>query len=302
MNNKFQNLKTVFYDYLILSKFGIAVFALISAWAGFVLAFNTTELKEPAAWGFLFGLLTAGLWLVMSGSFFLNQSMEWRLDALMKRTQRRPVPAGRAGVQQVFLLGLVQIIAGLFLLWRLKPLTAFLAVLALLLYNIFYTLFWKKKWMFAAVPGALPGALPVVIGYSVVSSSVFSIECLYLFFILFLWQMPHFWSLALHYREDYRRAGVPVLPVCLGSHKTLCCMAFYLLAYLGLVLVSPLFFRMPVLYVVFLVPFCVKVFVEFLKFSKCLKWGPFFMWLNLSVLVFLWAPGGGLWAAAVILK
>lgn len=290
-----------FRDYFKLTKSGIVVFALISAGAGYALALHTgIEVYTSSFLPFPFLWLIAGLYFVVSGSFVLNQAYEWRLDRVMKRTSQRPVPAGKLTVFQAYSLGITQMIMGLFMLLALKPLTAGLALLAVLLYNFFYTVFWKRRWIFAAVPGALPGALPVMIGYSVPSSSVFSIECLYLFFILFLWQMPHFWSLALHYKEDYRSAGIPVLPLRLGLGKTIYYIGFYLLSYLGLALISPLFFKMNIVYVFLLIPFCIKVFLEFMKFSEKLKWKPFFMWLNFSVLLFLWAPVCDLWIYSAI--
>ena len=289
-------------DYFKLTKSGIVFFALMSAGAGYMLALYTApasdhlfvSLNRPLFW------LLVGLYLVVSGSFALNQSYEWRMDCLMNRTKNRPVPCGKLTAFQAFALGITQVISGLFVLLALKPLTAGLALLAVLLYNLFYTVFWKKKWVFAAVPGALPGALPVMIGYSVPSSFIFSIECLYLFLILFLWQMPHFWSLTLHYKEDYRSAKIPVPPLRLGLNKTIYYMGFYLLSYLGLALISPLFFKMNFIYVFLLIPFCVKVFLEFIKFSEKLRWKPFFLWLNFSVLLFLWAPVFDLWIYSIL--
>ena len=292
-----------FRDYFRLTKSGIVLFSLISAGAGYALALRVDVGVSTTAFlsvwtSFLW--LVVGLYMVVSGSFALNQAYEWRLDCIMERTKKRPVPCGKLTVLQAVSVGIVQVFLGLFILLALKPLTAGLALLAVLLYNIFYTVFWKKKWVFAAVPGALPGALPVMIGYSVPSSSVFSIECLYLFFILFLWQMPHFWSLALHYKEDYKSAGIPIPPLRLGLNKTIYYMGFYLLSYLGLALISPLFFKMNIVYVFLLIPFCIKVFLEFIKFSEKLKWKPFFMWLNFSVLLFLWAPVCDLWIYSFI--
>lgn len=289
-------------DYFKLTKSGIVFFALISAGAGYALALHTRAESDNSffsTWVPFFYLMI-GLYLVVSGSFVLNQAYEWRLDRIMKRTKQRPVPCGKLTALQAFSLGVIQVLSGLFVLLALKPLTAGLALLAVLLYNFFYTVFWKKKWVFAAVPGALPGALPVMIGYSVPSSSVFSIQCLYLFFILFLWQMPHFWSLALHYRKDYQSAGIPVPPLCLGLSKTFYYIGVYLLSYLGLALISPLFFKMNIVYIFLLIPFCVKVFLEFMKFSEKLKWKPFFLWLNFSVLLFLWAPVCDLWIYSII--
>ncbi len=343
---------SVLKSYLKLSKAGIVFFALLSAGAGFGLANLTNHLSlegggVTSSLPFPFFWLIAGLYLATSGGFVLNQASEWRLDSLMNRTKKRPVPAGKLTALQAFSLGITQIITGLFILLALKPLTAGLTLLAVLLYNIFYTKHWKKKWVFSAVPGALPGALPVMIGWSFPSSAVLSVECLYLFFVLFLWQMPHFWSLTLRYQEDYKKAGVPVPPLRLGRRKTLYHMAFYLLSYLGLALISPLFFKMNVAYIFLLIPFCVKVLWEFIKFSAPregfslakikfpstamlkgsvettenikynvetskspnkvkpkgsstenpdnIKWKPFFLWLNFSVLIFLYAPVLDLW-------
>ena len=96
-----------------------------------------------------------------------------------------------------------------------------LGLFTVALYNGLYTLYWKKKWAFGAVPGAIPGAMPVVIGYSANHANVFTPECLYLFLIMFLWQMPHFWSLAIRYKDDYKKGGFPVLPAVIGVPKTL---------------------------------------------------------------------------------
>ena len=322
------SLQNFIKSYFKLTKAGITFFALLSAGAGYLLSLQTSPNLDLPSVPFPFYGLMIGLYLVVSGSFALNQAYEWQKDSLMKRTQKRPVPAGKLTAFQAVALGFFLMILGLFILLALKPLTAGLSLLAVLLYNVFYTMSWKKRWAFSAVPGAIPGALPVLIGWSVASSTVWQAECLYLFFILFLWQMPHFWSLALHYREDYKLAGFPVLPLKAGKNKTLCFMGFYLMAYLGLALLQPLFwtafayehspygrgmhfptkqavlavvpffnqnsYKMNLIYV-FLLIFCLKIFWEFIKFSKELKWKPFFMWLNLSVLVFLYAPALQIW-------
>ena len=282
-------------SYLKLTKAGITLFALLSAGAGYLLAGHTAHNLSVSSVPFPFWWLMAGLYLVVSGSFVLNQAYEWQADSLMKRTQKRPLPTGKITVFQAWAFGLFLIIPGFFILLALKPLTAGLALLAVFLYNVCYTMSWKKKWAFSAVPGALPGALPVLIGWSVPSSSIGQAGCFYLFFILFLWQMPHFWSLALHYKEDYKLAGFPTLPLQAGKDKTLCFIGFYLMAYLGLALLAPLFwtpliYKPSLVYIVLLFIFCLKIFWEFIKFSKSLKWKPFFMWLNFSVLVFLYAP------------
>ncbi len=286
--------------YFKLTKMGITVFALISAAAGFILALLHSPSATFHMGVFLWFLI--GLYFVIGGSFILNQSYEEKTDALMKRTQHRPVPSGQITKTQAFALGVVHIVPGVFILLALHPLTAGLSLLALILYNICYTMYWKKKWIFAAVPGALPGALPVMIGYSAVSTDVLSLPCLYLLMVLFLWQMPHFWSLALHYRLDYKKASIPVLPLYLSPKGTLYHIGFYLLAYLGLMLVSPLLFHMNLGYLFLLLPLCAKVFFEFLKFANGMKWKPFFIWLNVSVLVFLWTPALDIWLYKMLIQ
>ena len=213
----------------------------------------------------------------------------------MKRTRSRPIPSGRITPLQALSLGVMHWVVGFFVLLAFHPVPAGLALLTVLLYNVCYTIYWKKKWTFAAVPGAFPGAMPVVMGYCAVEQNVFSLPCLYLFCVLFLWQMPHFWSLALHYRKEYLKAGIPVLPARSGKEDTLYHISLYLLAYLGMAVISPLFFEMSIGYMFLLLPLCVKIFMEFLKFSRSLNFRPFFMWLNLSVLMFLWVPSLDIW-------
>ena len=114
-------------------------------------------------------------------------------------------------------------------------------MITVFLYNGLYTVWFKPKFSYAAVPGALPGAMPVVIGYVAINPNWFSTEIIYLYLIMFLWQMPHFWSLAIRYREDYKAGGVPVLPIKFGENYTKYQIGLYMFAYLTLAVVSPLF-------------------------------------------------------------
>ena len=159
---------------------------MISAGAGYALAsmiqtIPSSSLNFPLVW------LTLGLYLVVSGSFILNQVYEYRLDRQMNRTLKRPLPGGRITWLQALSLGVIHIVPGLFILLALNPVTAGLALLAVLLYNVFYTILWKTKWIFAAIPGALPGALPVMIGYSAASSEILSHRMsLFIFYFIFM--------------------------------------------------------------------------------------------------------------------
>jgi protoheme IX farnesyltransferase len=153
-----------------------------------------------------------GTTLVGSAAGVLNQYIERRYDALMKRTERRPLPSGRVQPIEALVFGIVLSVSGisyltLFTNWAATS----LAVLTLVSYLTIYTPL-KRKTPFATVVGGIPGALPPLIGWAVVRGSV-SMEAWSLFFILFFWQMPHFLSLAWMYRNDYAHAGYKLLTV-----------------------------------------------------------------------------------------
>ena len=148
---------------------------------------------------------------------------------------------------------------GVFFLFLLSELTAWLGVVTVILYNGLYTLFWKRRWVFGTVPGAIPGAMPVVIGYAAGGSTIMQMECLYLFLIMFLWQMPHFWSLAIRYKEDYLKGGFPVMPAKLGTERALYHIGLYTFAYVGLALVAPWFLRTHILTLLLIINYFVSL-------------------------------------------
>ena len=275
--------------YLTLTKFGIAVFVLITGLAGYAVALpmgQPVEMIEPV-------LLLLGLYLLSSGSFALNQAQEKDMDGLMPRTAKRPVVTGTIAKWQAYVLGFSFVAIGSLFLALLHPNAAYAGLFTVLFYNVFYTMYWKPQWTFGAVPGAIPGAMPVVVGYAATGQPVFSTECVYLFMIMFFWQMPHFWSLAIRYKDDYAQGGFPVLPAKLGVDRTLYHIGLYTLAYVGLALVAPLFLETHVLHLLLVIPFSLKVAWEFMKYFRSQKreaWLPFFLWVNLSMLVFVAAP------------
>jgi protoheme IX farnesyltransferase len=235
----------------------------------------------------------ASLYFFSAGSFAINQAQEWQIDRRMPRTTDRPIPSGRITVKQAWLIGITFIILGTVCGLFAGPLVVVFGLLTVIMYNVLYTLYWKKKWAFGAVPGALPGAMPVVIGYAATAPHLWQSELLYAFLIMFLWQMPHFWALAIRFKDDYEKGGIPVLPAKLGTTPTLFHMGLYVFAYVGLALVSPWFTTAHYLYVLAVVPFALKVLYEFLRYYNAgaeKRWLPFFLWTNFSVLVFLIAP------------
>lgn len=271
-----------------LAKSGIVLFAVFTALAGFAVSYPVGQELDPLTPV----LLIIGLALASAGGFVLNQVQEWKIDAKMPRTMSRPIPSGQIQPWQAWLIGLLLVLVGLVLLVPLGFYPFGLTFMTLVFYNGFYTMWWKRKWAFGAVPGAIPGALPVTIGYSVNDPNIFSSTSIYLFLILFLWQMPHFWSLSLKFREDYEKASIPVLPVVYGIEKTFYHMGLYMFVYVGVAMAAPLFLRVNVFYLVLLVPLCIKLLVEFFKYQKNREkgWLSFFLWINLSVLVFLAVP------------
>ena len=280
-------MKTLFKNYYQLTKMGIVFFALLTACLAYLLSLD--YFLQFSFEKFIIFIL--GLYLVCSGSFILNQAQEWALDQKMKRTQNRPIPLGKISPSQAYVLAFTFLIFGCGILFLLKPLTCSLAVLTVILYNGFYTLFWKKHLKYGAVLGALPGALPPVIGYSLGNSSIFDSPSVYLFFLLFFWQMPHFWSLAIHYKNDYKMAGLPILPTLAGREKTLYQMGFYMLAYVGLALISPLFLKTGLMYIVLLIPLVVILLYQFHKyFHNPSRWLTFFLWINASILICFAVP------------
>lgn len=275
-------------QYFVLTKGGIGIFVLIGGLVGYALGY---DMGQPfSVLNFL--LFLFGLYSLSAGSFALNQAQEYKIDQKMKRTETRPVASGWISVKDTYFLSVMLIGIGTSLLWLASPLAGLLGFMTIVLYNGFYTMIWKK-WAFGAVPGAIPGAMPVVIGYGAINENIFSVDCLYLFLVMFLWQMPHFWSIAIKCKEDYKRGGLPVLPTVVGDERTVFHMGLYTFVYAALAMVSPWFVEARYVYIFLVVPVVLKLMWEFVRYIKAAdqsRWLPFFLWVNLSVIVFLVAP------------
>jgi len=152
-----------------------------------------------------------GTVLVASGAGALNQLIERRFDAQMRRTARRPIAAGRVEPVHALVFGTLLSFTGvLYLVLAVRPTASLLALLTLCAYLFFYTPI-KRRTPWCTLAGAFPGAMPVLIGYVAATGKLDS-EAWQLYAILFLWQFPHFMAIAWMYREDYARAGFEVLP------------------------------------------------------------------------------------------
>lgn len=192
-------------DYLALAKPGLTVMSAATAIGGAFLGAG----GSPSPYLLLNLLL--GTILVGTGAATLNQWLERKTDALMKRTERRPFPSGKVNSPSGVTAGLLCGLAGTFYLYNTTtPAAGIIAAAVLLVYLAAYTPL-KRVHHLATAVGGIPGALPPVIGW-VSAGRGFSIEAYLLFLVLFIWQMPHFLSLAWMYRRDYERGGYRLLP------------------------------------------------------------------------------------------
>ena len=195
-------------DYWALTKPEVNFLILITTGVGFYLGCRNEA--RPLSFLALFNTLLGTL-LVASGTGTLNQYIERKFDAQMRRTARRPAAAGRLKPHAVLAFGIVlATIGSIYLATGVNLLTSGLAVITLLTYLLVYTPL-KRKTPLCVLVGAFPGAMPPLIGWAGASGRL-SIEAGILFAVLFLWQFPHFMAIAWMYREDYDRAGYLVLP------------------------------------------------------------------------------------------
>ncbi len=201
-------------DYLVLTKPRLTGLVLVTVCVGYFLgAYADARLEsafEPLS--LLVMLCTViGVGLSSGGSGALNQWMERKYDALMHRTRERPLPAGRLSGGQVFFFGIFCCVAGVGLVFLVaNTLAALLTALTVLSYLLLYTPM-KRRSSFNTLVGAITGAIPPMIGWAAAKGNL-SAGAWTLFFIVYIWQLPHFFAIAWFYKEDYERAGMKMLP------------------------------------------------------------------------------------------
>jgi len=193
-------------DYLELTKPRITVLILVCTAVGYFFGSPNSFHLAP----FLHALL--GTALMASGTAALNQWYEADSDAKMRRTSKRPIPAGRIRPSDGLIFGALLSVVGFADLWLgANALAAALGFFTLATYIFLYTPL-KRRSAVCTTVGAVPGAMPPLIGYSA-ASGILDSGALALFLILFVWQFPHFYAIAWMYREDYARCGIRMLPV-----------------------------------------------------------------------------------------
>jgi heme o synthase len=198
---------TLLSDYWALTKPEVNFLILLTTFVGFYLASVSDGRFSFAR---LFNTLLGTL-LVASGTGTLNQYLERKFDAQMRRTARRPAAAGRLTPSTVLAFGIVLAVTGsIYLATAVNLLASVLATLTLVIYLFVYTPL-KRRTPMCVLVGAFPGAMPPLIGWAAASGRL-HMEAGILYAMLFLWQFPHFMAIAWMYREDYDRAGYLVLP------------------------------------------------------------------------------------------
>jgi len=192
-------------DYVELMKPELTGLSVLTALCGFYLGSDAFDI-------FRFFWVGLGTLLLGGGAGALNQYLERTHDGMMKRTERRPLPAGRLLPSNVLLFGLALSLSGLVLLFLgSNPLTGLLGLVTIVFYLLIYTPL-KRITPASTLVGAIPGALPPLMGWTAATNSV-GLGGVILFAVLFFWQMPHFLSLAWMYRKDYARAGYKIMTV-----------------------------------------------------------------------------------------
>lgn len=194
-------------DWITLAKVRVNTLVVATTAGGYYMG-----LRDPLDWTNLI-LTCAGTGLVAGGAAAFNQVAERDTDALMTRTRQRPVADRRMSPTEGHVVAGVLALAGLILLWvATNPLATGVALATLVSYVFCYTPL-KRRTSLAAVVGAVPGALPPMIGWAASHGSIAHLGAWSLFFIMFVWQLPHVLAISWMYRDEYGRAGLPVLPV-----------------------------------------------------------------------------------------
>ncbi|WP_348719843.1 heme o synthase [uncultured Alcanivorax sp.] len=199
-------------DYLALTKPGVVMLLMVTAVAGMFLA------TEPAGMVPMNIFIPAflGLTLAMMSSAAINQIMDQKIDAIMKRTEKRPLVAGKLSPKAAIAFAVLLAAASMVMLYFLvNPITAWLTLFGFVGYAFVYTLYLKRATPQNIVIGGIAGAIPPLLGWVAVTGEVHPYAWL-LVLIIFVWTPPHFWALAIHRRDEYAKADIPMLPVTHG--------------------------------------------------------------------------------------
>lgn len=204
--------------YVAFTKLRLSALVIVSALSGYLFVGGSSGVE-------IFYLLVGGL-LVTAASNGSNQIWERDYDKLMRRTQKRPLPTGKMSLTEAYIVVIIALIVGTWMLYQLNFYSAVLGLLAYVMYVFMYTPM-KRVSPWAVFVGAFPGAMPPLLG-AVAETNAFGMVPGILFFVQFVWQFPHFWAIAWVSFDDYKAGGFTLLPSQTGKSKN---SAFQICAY-----------------------------------------------------------------------
>jgi len=211
-------------DYFEMTKPKVVALLLLTAVIGMFLA--TPYMVD---WDILiFG--TLGIGMAAGAAAVINHVVDRRIDAIMLRTDTRPIPKGKVAPKQAIIFAAVMSLVAMLILHQLvNPLTAWLTLTGLVGYAFVYTMYLKRATPQNIVIGGISGAIPPLLGWTAVTGGNGEIpaHALLLVLIIYTWTPPHFWALAIHRRDDYAKAEIPMLPVTHGIEFTKTCILLY---------------------------------------------------------------------------
>jgi protoheme IX farnesyltransferase len=201
-------------NYLELTKPTIVALMILTSVIGMMLATPGLPGWEPLVYGNL------GIALLAAAAAVVNHVVDYKIDTVMARTKKRPVAAGKVSTVDAIVFATVLACIGMaVLMLKVNHLTAWLTLASLVGYAGVYTMFLKRLTPQNIVIGGLAGAMPPLLGWVAVTGQV-DANALLLVLIIFAWTPPHFWALAIHRKEEYAKAGIPMLPVTHGNRYT----------------------------------------------------------------------------------
>ncbi|MEH6562604.1 MAG: heme o synthase [Marinobacter sp.] len=210
-----QSARTVSWrDYLEMTKPNVVALMILTSAIGMLLATPGLPSLSVLIWGNL------GIAFLAGAAAVVNHVVDQKIDTVMARTRKRPVATGKVSpVEAILFASLLAGMGMVVLMWQVNHLTAWLTLASLVGYAGVYTLFLKRATPQNITIGGLAGAMPPLLGWTAVTGQVEG-HALLLVLIIFAWTPPHFWALAIHRKEEYAKAGIPMLPVTHGNKFT----------------------------------------------------------------------------------
>lgn len=197
-------IKSIITDFKLLTKVGLSISVVFTSITGYLLGADSIDYNTILK-------LAIGGYLMVGASNAFNQVIEKDIDAIMKRTKNRPLPSGRMSVTTAVIIATIFTIIGIAILYSINPKCALFGGISIFLYTSAYTPL-KAISPLSVFVGAIPGAIPFMLGW-VAATGKFGIEAGFLFMIQFFWQFPHFWAIGWLQDEEYKKAGLHMLPM-----------------------------------------------------------------------------------------